>query len=127
MPDDVRMTAVFDRLTDVFAPHRPPLVAKKDDPGNLYLETPPSRRYPDGFYFGAVKVGKRYVSFHLMPVYTSPELLDGISPELRKRMQGKFCFNFTRLAEALVSELKALTATGFAWFQAEGIIPAGPP
>ena len=94
---------VFDRLAAIFAPYRSPLVAKTDEPGNLYLETPPSPAYPSGLFFGAVKIGKRYVSFHLMPVYVHPDLLDGISPELRKRMQGKSCFNFTRPDDALFS------------------------
>ena len=34
-----------------------------------------------------------------MPVYGLPELLADISPELRRRMQGKACFNFTRVDE----------------------------
>jgi hypothetical protein len=88
------------------------------------LETPPSAKRPEGFYFGAVKIGKRYVSFHLMPVYVHPELLDDLSPELRKRMQGKSCFNFTRPDDALFAELARLTAAGFAQFQIDGEIPA---
>jgi hypothetical protein len=115
----------FDRLANLFAPYRAALVATADEPGNLYLETPPSARYPDGLYFGAVKIGKRYVSFHLMPVYTNPELLEGISPALRKRMQGKSCFNFTRPDEAMFEELKRLTNAGFAQFRADGLIPPG--
>ena len=66
-----------------------------------------------GLFFGAVKIGKRYVSFHLMPVYVHPELLDGISPELRQRMQGKSCFNFTRPDDALFAELGSLTGAGY--------------
>ena len=31
-------------------------------------------------------------------------------PELRRRMQGKACFNFTRVDEALFAELATLTA-----------------
>jgi hypothetical protein len=124
MPDAAGMHETFDRLAALFAPYRPPLIAKNDAPGDLYLETPPSARYPAGLYFGAVKTGKRYVSFHLMPVYVHPDLLDGMTPELRKRMQGKSCFNFTRTDEALMAELERLTASGFARFQADGTIPA---
>ena len=46
-------------------------------------------------WFAGTRLGKRYVSYYLMPVYVEPSLLDGISPELRRRMQGKSCFNFT--------------------------------
>jgi hypothetical protein len=123
MRDDAQATMVFDRLAAVFAPYRSTLIAKADEPGNLYLETPPSPAYPSGLFFGAVKTGKRYVSFNLMPVYVHPNLLEGISPGLRKRMQGKSCFNFTRQDDALLGELEALTAAGFARFQDDGTIP----
>jgi hypothetical protein len=125
MTDDAQPTAVFDGLAAIFAPYRSTLLAKSDEPGNLYLETPPSANYPSGLFFGAVKIGKRYVSFYLMPVYVHPDLLDGMSPELRKRMQGKSCFNFTRPDEALFGELDTLTAAGFARFRDNGLIPAG--
>jgi hypothetical protein len=124
MPDNTPSAAVFDRLVAIFAPYRPPLIAKTDAPGDLYLETPPSAVRPNGFYFGAVKIGKRSVSFHLMPVYVHPDLLQVISPELRKRMQGKSCFNFTKLDPGLIGELECLTAAGFTRFQEDGTIPA---
>jgi hypothetical protein len=45
-------------------------------------------------FFGAAQIKKNYVSFYLMPVYMFmfPKLLDNISPELKKHMQGKSCF-----------------------------------
>jgi hypothetical protein len=125
MPDDAQAAALFDRLTAIFAPYRSSLVAKNDEPGDLSLETPPSPAYPRGLFFGAVKIGKRYVSFHLMPVYVHPDLLDGISPELRKRMHGKSCFNFTCPDDALFAELEGLTAAGYARFQDDRTIPIG--
>ena len=125
MTDDAQPTAVFVRLAAIFAPYRSTLLAKFDEPGNLYLETPPSTTYPSGIFFGAVKIGKRYVSFHFMPVYVHPDLLDEMSPQLWKRMQGKSCFNFTRSDDALFEELETLTAEGFARFQQDGTIPVG--
>jgi hypothetical protein len=125
MPDDTQATEVFDRLAAIFAPYRSTLIAKADEPGDLSLETPPSTAYPSGLFFGAVKIGKRYVSFHLMPVYVHPDLLDEMSPELRKRMQGKSCFNFTRADDGLFAELEALTAAGYTRFQDDGTIPVG--
>jgi hypothetical protein len=38
-----------------------------------------------------------------------PDLLDGISPALKKRMQGKSCFNFKSIEPALFDELSMLT------------------
>jgi len=75
----------------------------------MTLELPDYRDTPWGFAAGT-RLGKRYVSFYLMGIYGAPELLDSISPELRRRMQGKSCFNFTRVDEALLEELAALTA-----------------
>jgi hypothetical protein len=123
MPDEAQAAVVFDRLAAIFTPYRSTLIAKTDEPENLFLETPPSAAYPSGLFFGAVKIGKRYVSFHLMPVYVHPDLLDGMSRELRKRMQGKSCFNFTRPDKAMFAELETLTAAGFARFQQDGTIP----
>ena len=60
-------------------------------------------------WFGGVRLGKAYVSYHLMPVYTHPSLAAKISPALTKRMQGKACFNFKAVDEALFEELAALT------------------
>ena len=48
-----------------------------------------------------------------MPVYVEPSLLEGVSPELRKRMQGKSCFNLTSVDERLLGELEALTRRGY--------------
>lgn len=69
---------------------------------------------------GAVQSKKNYVSFHLMPVYAFPELLDDLSPALRKRMQGKSCFNFSEVDEPLVAELTQLVAAGARRYEAAG-------
>ena len=45
-----------------------------------------------------------------MPVYEDTSLLDDISPVLRKRMQGKSCFNFKTVDKPLFKELGELTA-----------------
>lgn len=66
-------------------------------------------------FFGSVKVGKAYVSFHLMPLYMCAPLTAGISPELKKRMQGKTCFNFKTVPDRdLLDEVEKLTAAGLA-------------
>ena len=57
-----------------------------------------------------------------MPVYLYPDLLDGISPALKKRMQGKSCFNFKQVDETLLAELESLTGKGFSRFQQEGLV-----
>ncbi len=63
---------------------------------------------------------KNYVSFHLMPVYENPSLLEGISLELEARMQGKSCFNFKQVDEDLFSQLADLTEVGYLDFKQKG-------
>jgi hypothetical protein len=72
-------------------------------------------------YFGSVQIKKNYVSYHLMPVYVNPKLLEGISPELKKRMQGKSCFNFKIMDKSLLTDLSELTKKGFAFYKKNGM------
>lgn len=60
-------------------------------------------------WFGGVQTMKTYVSVHLMPVYSHPSLAATIPPALRKRMQGKSCFNFKVDDPDLFAELETLT------------------
>lgn len=69
---------------------------------------------------GAVRIEKNYVSYHLMAVYGCPSLLQEMSPALKKRMQGKSCFNFTNIDEALFAELTELTRRSCAAFRKGG-------
>jgi hypothetical protein len=71
--------------------------------------------------FGAVRLGKSYVSYHLFPVYRCPELLKGLSERLRARRQGKACFNFKTVEPGLVEERTRLTGQGFQWFRDAGL------
>jgi hypothetical protein len=88
------------------------LFVKKDEPNQYYLETASLSWKGQRMFFGAVIIKKNYVSFHLMPLYISPELLQTISPELKLRMQGKACFNFTNPDAPLFAQLAKLTEAG---------------
>lgn len=48
-----------------------------------------------------------------MPIYYYPELLTGISQQLKSKMQGKSCFNFKVIDDSLIAELDALTKLSF--------------
>lgn len=100
---------VFGALSAILRGHAQGMSIRTDDAGHLYVELAPTDPKARPRFFGAVQAKKAYVSFHLMPVYEDPRLLDGISPALRKRMQGKSCFNFTAPDAALFEELDALT------------------
>jgi hypothetical protein len=114
MPD---LVPVHDRLKRILAPYRDDLVVTKDGPEGMALEVPGLEGKPWGYVAGT-RLGKRYVSFYLMPVYASPELKASISPELRRRMQGKACFNFTSVDEVLFEELSGVAARGIPGFRA---------
>ena len=109
--------AVDRRLRQILEPLRSRLVATKDGPDGLILQIPGLEGKPWGYVAG-IRRGKRYVSFYLMSVYASPEILGTMSPELRGRMQGKSCFNFTTVDEPLFAELAGVTQAGFEPFLA---------
>ena len=94
-------------------PYARELYVSADDDKYYGLDMAPAPERDPTTWFGAVRRGKRYVSIYLMPVYVDPGLLDDVSPELRKRMQGKSCFNFTKVDEPLIGELEALVRTGY--------------
>ena len=106
------LAAVETRLRKLFDPYRDSLTVSKEGPGGIYLEMPGYEGKPWG-YVGGTRVGKAYVSYYLMGAYDGG-LTDSMSPELRKRMQGKTCFNFTKVDEPLFAELEALTAKAIA-------------
>jgi len=107
------LEAVERRLRMIFEPYRGQLSVSKEGPGGVYLELPGYEGKPWG-YVGGTRLGKAYVSYYLMGVYGDPKLAASMSPELRQRMQGKSCFNFTKIDEALFAELQALTARSIA-------------
>lgn len=96
------------------------LVIKHDEQGLLYLVSPLNDVRGQELYFGGAQIKKNYVSYHLMAVYMNPALLDGISEKLRKRMQGKSCFNFKKPDRELFAELDQLTQKSLAWFREKG-------
>jgi len=110
--------AVFAALKKILTPYEKRLSVVRYKPEFYYLETLLPGPTGKAVCFGAVRLGKNYVSYYLMPVYMTPDLQKRISPELQKRMQGKSCFNFTEIDPLLFRELAALTRAGFAGFRA---------
>ena len=116
------MEDVFDALRAIMEPHTRALDIKHDAPGNFYVDTFHVMKNNKPLWFGAVQIKKNYVSYHLMPVYVNPNLLEGMSAELRKRMQGKSCFNFKIVDERLFKELATLTKRGLQDYRAGGYL-----
>ena len=105
---------VFAALKPIFTKYAGSLAVQIDKPGEYYLETKTAVHKGHRLQFGGVKIGKAYVSFHLMPIYMCPVLQASLSSGLRARMQGKACFNFKSGPEPeLIADLKAVTEAGF--------------
>jgi hypothetical protein len=114
---------VFDALRAMYRRVAADQVVKSDDDTELIFVGPELDKSGKEVWLGGVQWKKSYVSVHLMPVYVFPELLDEVSEDLKKRMQGKSCFNFNRVDEALFEELEALVERGLAKFRETGRLP----
>ena len=122
MPDKNNFEEVFRKLKAIFKPYEKKMVVFQDTNTAFMLNTRHVMKNKQPLYFGGVRLGKAYVSFYLMSVYVSAAEMKSISPELRKRMQGKSCFNFKAVDEELFRELAALTKTGAARFNDEKFV-----
>jgi hypothetical protein len=110
---------VFERLRDILKPYAPDLTITQNTSDFYSLDGPYSQKFKRELFFGSAQIKKNYVSFYLMPVYMYSEMLETISPDLKKRMQGKSCFNFKSMDEILFDELVTLTKRGFERFKLE--------
>ena len=107
----------FAALRGILETHAKKLSVTDDKPGIYQLA---SRKLTDRsgrpFFAAGVKIGKSYVSYHFLPLYLCPELARELSPVLRKRLQGKACFNFKTIDTAQKKELAAFTKKGLSGF-----------
>lgn len=107
-------------LRSILAPYAKKMDVQDDSDRGYSLNS--RKPYRDRtLFFASAVVMKNYVSFHLMPVYAFPDLLKTASPDLKKRMQGKSCFNFKEPEPALFAELKSLTKAGYDRFVKENM------
>jgi hypothetical protein len=108
-------------LKNILKPYMHRTYVVSDDENGCYLEANEITYKGRRLFLAAVRRGKAYVSYHLIPLYMCPDLTKGMSPALRKRMQGKTCFNFTQPDAELFAELARLTAAGFERIEKNGI------
>jgi hypothetical protein len=92
----------------------------RDEPRGYELVSLAPTHKGKPMYFGGVLIQKNYVSFHLMPLYTHPEIEKDISPDLKRHKQGKSCFNFTEPDLLLFVQLAALSVAGYRVYQQKG-------
>jgi len=113
MPAQNEFPLVFDSLKSILSPYAKKLTVKNDSADTYYLDAVYSEKWKKDLFFASAQIKKNYVSFYLMPVYMYPDLLKNISPELKKHMQGKSCFNFKKMEKPLFVDLGQLTKQGF--------------
>ena len=101
MPNQKDFNQVFAKLKSILQPYVKKMDVAQDSQTYYLLNTRYIMKNKQPLCFGGVRLGKAYVSFYLMSVYASPDLLKTMSPELKKRMQGKSCFNFKEVGEFL--------------------------
>jgi hypothetical protein len=109
--------AIFAQLKPLLEKHAARLSVKENSSIEFTVLTRSASPFPQhkgqAMFFGSVRIGKAYVSFHLMPLYMNASLSKTISPALKKRMQEKTCFNFkTGPGPHILSELQRLTDAG---------------
>ena len=115
--------AIADELIALMRPYADRLDVVTESSWGYYMQAKKAAHKKQPLMFAAVRIGKAYVSYHLMPIYMNEPLKAAISPALRKRMQGKACFNFKEMLDAaLLEELRALTEAGFRDFEAAGYL-----
>src|SRR5215472_13818122 len=92
MPNNKEFQTVFEKLRNILKMYERRLVVLHDEPGNYYLNTPYCEKFKKELCFGAATIKKNYVSYYFMPIYGCPQMVEGFSPGLKARMQGKACF-----------------------------------
>src|SRR5438105_9157671 len=116
MPIKNNFNEVFARLKSIFQPYTTKMDVACDTESYYLLNTRHIMKNKQPLCFGGVRRGKNYVSAYLMSVYASSDSLKSVSPDLKKRMQGKSCFNFKEVDAKLFKELSQLTKAGAAKF-----------
>lgn len=102
---------VYETLKALLLAHSPGMRAHKQTATELHLIAPMAHPLKPGepVWFGAVRLGKAYASYHLMPLYTHPAMAALVPDQLKPRMQGKSCFNFKKIEPERFEALADLT------------------
>jgi hypothetical protein len=108
--------AVYLRMAKMLQKHKDKLSVAIEKPGEFWMAVTGAMYRGKPLVFAGVRMGKNYVSYHLMSVYMREV---EISAALKKRMQGKACFNFASVNEKLFKELDQLTTSGLRDYRPE--------
>lgn len=114
--------AVYAALRGILLRRAGTLTIVEDSPRRFCLQGGVHPQHKTPMPIAWVQMGKAYVSFHHMGIYARPALLKAASEQLKARMHGKSCFNFTAVNEVLFAELEDLTVRAFSAFKDLGYI-----
>jgi hypothetical protein len=114
--------STFEALRSAMLAHAKGLDKVIDQDDHLYLNTRYIQKNKKPLFFGAVQVKKGGLSYHLMPLYTHPELLTDVSALLKKKMSGKSCFKLNASDDALIKELVVLTKAAYEAYRKAGYV-----
>jgi hypothetical protein len=112
---------VFQALRTVLEPYIAEMNVVQDNERGLYLNTRTMMKNGQPLFFASIAINKNYVSFYVFPVYMYPDLVDGFGT-MKKRMQGKSCFNFRKVDSDQVEKMRALVKAGYDRLKTEGQI-----
>jgi hypothetical protein len=116
-PDD-RFAETFAALRAMLQRHAKRMIVTVDAPDDYQLASPTmTDRVGRPLFCAAVQIRKRYVSYHFMPIYINKALRDSLSESLKRRLQGKGCFNFTTVDARELRDLAAVTKKGIDGFK----------
>jgi hypothetical protein len=109
MPSPDEWAALEASLQAVLDPYRDRLEAFELY-GAPFLRRPGAKAHD---WFAGVSPGPKGMRFFLLPMHADPELLDGLSPAVRKRKTGASLFTFATIDDAALADLRALVARAF--------------
>jgi hypothetical protein len=120
MPAARDFAGTFAVLKGLLVPYAPRLHATHNSDTFYMLDGEYVSDFKRAMPFGGVQIRRAFVSFHLSPIYSHPELLGSVSDPLKKRLHGRSCFNFVRPERELLVELSALVDAGFSLYERLG-------
>jgi hypothetical protein len=122
---------VFNRLKIILQKHGGNFTVKPDTNGSYGLQGKPGpatlkawngKMKKSIMPVAWIEIGKSYVSYHIMGLYTNTALQNSMSKELKAHMQGKTCFNFKSINEELFKELEQITVKAIDDFKKLGYV-----
>jgi hypothetical protein len=120
MPARSELERTFGVLKGLLAQYAPSFHTSQDTPTSYTLDGAFNPEFKRPMAFAGVHIRRAFVAFVLVPIYSHPELLSGISDPLRKRLQGRTAFTFVHPDRELLVELSQLVDHGFDLYERLG-------